>query len=123
MGQRIVTKLYDVTSTAGGALDTGIIKVEQFDILLCYGVAAGAAAPANVPTIGIIADDGTQIDSIAMGIGVGGTGLLSLSSGGGIVAAAGSNAYAGPVPRRVKFFSTAGAASTVRMIIYGISIQ
>jgi hypothetical protein len=103
--------LYDQTSTSGGSLDTGALPTGRFSSLLLVAVAAGAAAP----TAWVASEVG--VDGIAN--------ALATFTAPGIGASVGAGLGPGctvalPVPQRTKVAITAGAASTVRLKVYGV---
>lgn len=103
--------LYDQTSASGGSLDTGAIRTGRFSSLLCIAAAVGAAAP----TAWVVSEVG--IDAIANALAT----LTAPAVGGSIGAGVGPGCSAAmPVPQWTKVAITAGAASTVRLKVYGI---
>ncbi|HET8761582.1 MAG TPA: hypothetical protein VFN94_10955 [Nitrospiria bacterium] len=104
MGQRSLTKLYDATSTAGGSLDSGAISTEIYNAIVVHIIASGAAAPASAAASAVL--DGGALASL---------GALTLPAAGASV----RNIIA-TSPRSARFQATGGAASTVRLAVYGV---
>lgn len=115
--------LYDATTAAGGALDSGGIFCEDADQVVATFIAAGAAGAAST-AIREVDDAGVEVffnNLSAPGINVQtkvawtrGSLTAGLITGGG----ANNPAYYFSA-RRVRIMGTGGAASTVRLILTG----
>ncbi len=105
MGQRSTTLLYDATSAAAGAIDSGVLKTEGYDSILIHLVAAGAAAPASASASAVL-EDGTLAS----------LGTVTLPA----IAGTATTALVWTSPRKARFQATGGAGSTVRMAVYGV---
>lgn len=114
---RVVDTIYDTTSASGGALDTGILNVAQYDGLFAVYKASGGSPTAIAANI--VDDAGT-----ALQLASGTPGATTAFAFNWFPAAAGGTAPVNaPVPKRAKFTCTAIAAQTVRLILYGYKLS
>ncbi len=118
-GERLVKTIVDIISPVAGLADTLGIDTSSFDELICYAVASGAAAPAVQPAVAAQDENNNSIVSDTLTLGVAGAGKIVYGEGGGQDVAA-SKIFGGPVPQRIRFTATGGAASQVRLIVVGI---
>lgn len=108
---RLVSTIYDATSTSGGALDSGAAGIDtgRYDLITVIAIAAGAAAPTGW-TFAEVDEKGTSITLDAPTAPTAGQ-TKSVSYG--------WINNVGVVPRKCRFQITAGAASTVRLRVIG----
>lgn len=108
-------QIYDATSGAGNALDTGVLNVERFDSLVVEAVLVAGAGPSGALQGFMIREDGSQgqffTGTIAAGAGTFGPSIGEDTN----------NANDIPVPRRVQYTLAAVALMSVRLTITGIS--
>lgn len=104
---RIVDTLYDQTSGAGAAL-TADLETSRYSALLCVTKATGAAAPTGYAVTDL--GSAVQLDTLTAP-GIGGSNAQGIGP---------AYTKAWPVPRSTRITITGGAASTVRLVVYGI---
>jgi hypothetical protein len=123
MSQKVVNRIIDQTSASGGSL-TIDIPTEYLDGLIIVGITVGAAA-ATAMTLNLF--DETPSPGPGTGIAAPGISYATLtppSAGASSVYEVGPsmpiNVY---MPRRTRLLGTAGAASTLRYVVYTVKFQ
>ena len=107
----IVDTVYDGTSGAGAVLDTGALSTAQYESLLVFAVAAGAAA-ATTFTLQLVDDGGTSLTfATPTAPGIGAAVFASIMPGGTVNAT---------VPKKFRAQITGGASSTARLYVQGV---
>lgn len=112
MGQRTLTKIYDATSAAGGSIDSGVagINTECYSALVVAVVAAGAAAPASAYALAVL----DSVPTLA---------IITTTVGSGVAIPVANSGTVTVFPQptaKTRFQATGGAASTVRLVVYGV---
>ncbi|HET9554905.1 MAG TPA: hypothetical protein VFP50_18210 [Anaeromyxobacteraceae bacterium] len=114
---RTVDTLYDQTSGVGAALTTPVINTAPFESVVFWFIGGGAAAPTGC-SVSPAAADATALGPVAVTVGIGGKSPAVL---GAVPAAGVANSVAlGPVTPKASATGTGGAASTVRIVVFGV---
>lgn len=114
---RITDTLFDTTGASAGAVSTGTIKTQAYDEVVVWFIGTGAAAPTGCSATHLDAA-GASLGAASVTVAIGGK---SPAVFGAVPATGVTNAVAvGPVPPAISATGTGGAASTVRILVYGI---
>ena len=112
---RTVDRIYDATSTSGGALDSGRLSTSPYNEgLIVVAIAVGAAAPTTYTMSLYDSDDASTSTVVIKTFTPPGIGATTTES----VCVAGTVNM--PCPDFVRFQAQGGASSTVRILVHGV---
>lgn len=116
---RVVDVVYDTTSAANGALDTGALDVSNGTSVIALAV-AGAGTTQIAP---FLVDEGGTARAIATAATASAAQINHWAPGSTLpTGGVGGLALSLPVPRKVKFTTTAaGVGNTVRLTVWRIT--
>ena len=114
---RTVDTIFDSTGTAGGAVSTGTLNTAPYESVTVWLIGAGAAAPTGCSVTNRDAAGGA-LAATSVTVAIAGASPAVM---GQVPAAGVTNAVAiGPVTPKVSATGTGGAASTLRILVFGV---
>lgn len=114
---RTIDTLFDTTGASGGAVTTPDINTAAYESVTVWFIGAGAAAPTGC-TVTPKDADATSLGAVSVTVAIAGRSPAVL---GATPAAGVTNSVAlGPVTPKVAATGTGGAASTLRIVVFGV---